>query len=116
MGLSYEYLKTHMSQSLFTKVSEEYNLNRVKSRGGPLLLFLMIQQIIASNDSTARTLSKKIETVRISTHKGENVGEVVTHLHAIVQRLKNMRRRDASGNEIDLVPLDLAERLYDVLQ
>jgi hypothetical protein len=32
------------------------------------------------------------------------VGEVVTHLRAIVQRLKNMRRRDASGNEIDVVP------------
>jgi hypothetical protein len=62
------------------------------------------------------TLSKKIETIRISTYKGENVGEVVIHLRAIVQRLKNMRRRDASGNEIDLVPLDLAERLYDVLQ
>jgi hypothetical protein len=42
----------------------------------------------------------------------ENVGEVVTHLRAIVQRLKNVRRRDASGNEIDFVPLDLAERLY----
>jgi hypothetical protein len=27
-----------------------------------------------------------------------------------------MRCRDASGNEIHLVPLDLAERLYDVLQ
>jgi hypothetical protein len=116
MGLTYEYLKTHMSQGLFTKVSEEYNLYPIKSRGGPLLLYLMIQQLIASNDSIARTLSKKIETIRISTYKGENVGEVVTHLRAIVQRLKNMRRRDASGNEIDLVPLDLAERLYDVLQ
>jgi hypothetical protein len=51
MGLSYEYLKTHMSQGLFTKVSEEYNLYPVKSRGGPLLLFLMIQLLIASNDS-----------------------------------------------------------------
>jgi hypothetical protein len=53
MGLSYEYLKTHMSQGLFTKVSEEYNLYPVKSRGGPLLLFLMIQLLIASNDSIA---------------------------------------------------------------
>jgi hypothetical protein len=116
MGLSYEYLKTHMSQSLFTKVNEEYNIYPAKSRGGPLLLFLMIQQLIASNDSIALTLSKKIETVKISSYKGENVGEVVTHLRAIVQRLENMRRRDAAGNEIDLVPLDLAQRLYDVLQ
>jgi hypothetical protein len=116
MGLSYEYLKTHMSPNLFTKVSEEYNIYPAKSRGGPLLLFLMIQQLIASNDSIALTLSKKIDTVKISMYKGENVGEVVTHLRAIVQRLENMRRRDAAGNEIDLVPFDLAQRLYDVLQ
>jgi hypothetical protein len=116
MGLTYEYLKTHMSQSLFTKVNKEYNLYPAKLRGRPLLLFLMIQQLSASNDSIALTVSKKIHTVKISSYKGENVGEVVTHLRAIVQRLENMRHRDAAGNEIDLVPLDLAQRLYDVLQ
>jgi hypothetical protein len=37
MGLSYDYLKTHMSQGHFTKVSEEYNICPVKSRGETLL-------------------------------------------------------------------------------
>jgi hypothetical protein len=78
---------------------------------------MIIQQLIASNDSIARTLSKQIDTVKISTYKRENIGEVVTHLRATVHRLKSLRRGDASGNEIDLLvpPFDLAERLYGVL-
>jgi hypothetical protein len=78
---------------------------------------MIIQQLIASNDSIARTLSKQIDTVKISTYKRENIGEVVTHLRATVHRLKSMRCGDASGNEIDLLvpPFDLAERLYGVL-
>jgi hypothetical protein len=99
-----------MSHGLFTIVIEEY------SRRAPSLLFLMIQQLIVSNDSIVRTLFKKIETATNTSYKGENAGEVVTHLRAVVQTLKNMRRRDAFGNEIDLLSLGLAERLYDVLQ
>jgi hypothetical protein len=66
-GLNYEHLETHMSQGLFTKVREENRIYQVKSRGGLLLLFLMLQQLIASNDSIAHTLSQMIETVKIST-------------------------------------------------
>jgi hypothetical protein len=62
MGLSYEYLKTHLCQGLFTRISEEYNIYHVNSRAGPLLLFLMIQRLIASNDSIAHTFSQKIES------------------------------------------------------
>jgi hypothetical protein len=48
--------------------------------------------------------------------KGEDVGEAVTHLRAIIHRRKNMRRRDKTGNQIDLVPFDLTRRLYKIFQ
>jgi hypothetical protein len=64
----------------------------------------MTHHLMAANESIASTLSNKIDAVKISTYKGEDVGEVVTHLRAIIHRLKNMRRRDVAGNEIYLVP------------
>jgi hypothetical protein len=116
MGLTYEYLKTHMTTELWQEVKDEYNGYPAKGKGGPLLLYLMIHHLIAANDSIAITLSKKIDTVKISSYKGEDVSAVVTHLRAIIRRLQQMRRRDAAGNQIDLVPLDLTKRLYSVFQ
>jgi hypothetical protein len=71
---------------------------------------------MADNDSTARALADKIKTVRVTDNKGEDVGKMITHLRAIIHRLKNMRRRDASGNEVDLVPYDLSRDLYTAFQ
>jgi hypothetical protein len=115
-GLTYEYLKSHTANSLWLKVSEEYDQYPADAKGGPLFLFLMIQQLMADNESIAITLADKIDSIKISTYKGEDVGEVVTHLRGIIHRLKNMRRRDQAGNQIDLVPFDLTKRLYKVFQ
>jgi hypothetical protein len=76
----------------------------------------MIHQLMADNDSIATTLSDKIDSVKISSYEGEDVGEAFTHLRAIIHRLKNMRRRDKAGNQIDLVPFDLTRRLYKIFQ
>jgi hypothetical protein len=76
----------------------------------------MTQQLIASSNSTAVTLPNYIETLKISTYEGENVGEVITHSRSISQRLGNMRRCDVSGNEIDLIPLDLSKRDDEMIQ
>jgi hypothetical protein len=116
MSLTYEYLENHMEHSLFHMVNEEYRSYPSSSRGGPLLLFLMIRHLIASNSSVAESLSKQIDSVCISSYTGEDVGNVVTHLRGIIARLKNMRRKDQNGNEIDLVPFDLTKRLYRVFQ
>jgi hypothetical protein len=78
MGISYEYLKTHMAPDLWTQVNEEYNSYPSESKGGPLLLYLIIHQLIAANESIASTLSDKIYSVKISTYKGEYVGEAVS--------------------------------------
>jgi hypothetical protein len=116
MGLTYEYLRTHTAESLSLKINEDYNTFPADAKGGPLFLFLLINNLMADNDSIARALADKIKSVEISKYKGEDVGQVVTHLRAIIHRLKNMRRRDTSGNEIDLVPFDLSRNLYKVFQ
>jgi hypothetical protein len=116
MGLTYEYLKSHTSPALWMKISEQYDNHKSEVKGGPLFLFLMIRHLMADNESISVGLASKIDGMRISSYKGEDVGEVITHLRGIVQRLKNMRRRDKSGTEIDLVPFDLSERLYKVFQ
>jgi hypothetical protein len=98
MGLSYEYLKEHMATDLWTKVNEEYNRLPAATRGGPLLLYLMIKHLVAANEAA----------VKISSYKGEDVGAVVSHLRVLLSRLKSLRRCDAAGNEIDLVSLLLS--------
>jgi hypothetical protein len=116
MGITYEYLKTHLATDLWMKVDEEYNTYPSEAKGGPLFLHLMIHQLIAANETISTTLSNRIDSVKISAYKAEDVGEAVTHFRAIIHRLRNMRRRDVAGNEIDLVPLDLSKRLYKIFQ
>lgn len=116
MGLTYEYLKSHTSPTLWMKVSEQYDTQKSEFKGGPLFLYLMIRQLMADNDTISLGLVEKINGLKISSYKGEDVGEVVTHLRGIIIRLKNMRRRDQSGTQIDLVPFDLSQRLYAVFQ
>jgi hypothetical protein len=74
MGLTYEYLGVHTSESFWLKVNEEYNNYSPEHKGGPLLLFLMIHHLMEDNDSIATTLSDKIDSIKISSYKGEDVG------------------------------------------
>jgi hypothetical protein len=94
MGLTYEYLKSHTAPALWMKVSEEYDGHKSEVNGGPFFLYLLIRQLMADNDSISVALADKIKGLRISSYKGEDVDEVVTHLRGIIHRLKNMRRRD----------------------
>jgi hypothetical protein len=74
MGITYEYLKTHMAPDLWIKVNEEYNSFPSESKGGPLLLYLMIHQLIAANESIASTLSDKIDSVKIPSTQVKMLG------------------------------------------
>jgi hypothetical protein len=116
MGLTYEYLKSHTAPALWMNVCEEYDGHPSEVKGGPLFLYLMIRQLKADNNSISVALADKINGLKISSYKGEDVDEVVTHLRGIIHRLKNMRQRDQAGNQVDLVPYDLTKRLYEVLQ
>jgi hypothetical protein len=78
--------------------------------------FLWIRQLMADNDSISVALADKVKGLRISSYNGEDVDEVATQLRGIIHRLKNMRRRDQSGNQIDVVSYDLTKRLYEVFQ
>jgi hypothetical protein len=75
---------------LWLKLNEEYNNYSAKAKGGPLFLYLLIHPLMLANDSIATTLSDKINSVKISTLNGEDVGEAVTHLRANIHRLKNI--------------------------
>jgi hypothetical protein len=55
MGLTFEYLKTHMSAELWLEVKDDYNGYPATGKGCPLLLYLMIPRFIAANDSIAIT-------------------------------------------------------------
>jgi hypothetical protein len=116
MDLTYEYLKSETAPAFWMKISEEYDGYKSVVKGGPLFLYLMIRQLMADNDSISVALADKIKGLKISSCKGEDVDEVVTHLRGIIHRLKTMRRRDRSGNQIEVVPYDQTKRFYEVFQ
>jgi hypothetical protein len=74
-----------MEHSLFHKVNEEFRSHPSFSRGGPVLLFLMICHLIAATSSVAKSLSKQIDSVCILSYTGEDVGKVVTYLQGMPQ-------------------------------
>ncbi|KAG7345668.1 hypothetical protein IV203_033199 [Nitzschia inconspicua] len=86
----------------------------VLKQGGPLLLYLLINQVVAANESVGRVLVDRLSTVTISSYPGEDNSKVVTHLRALVRSLKAIRRRDVSGVEISFLPSDLSKRLYAI--
>ncbi|KAG7341232.1 hypothetical protein IV203_023183 [Nitzschia inconspicua] len=114
LDLTAEYLRCHMETDLYEKVNEEYS--KLDIQGGPVLLFVMIRHLLSTNDSLVHALTSKIKAVKLSSYPGEDVRKAVTHLRTLVRCLKKLRRRNADGHEVDLVPHDLTKQLYDILQ
>ncbi|KAG7374971.1 hypothetical protein IV203_014066 [Nitzschia inconspicua] len=110
------YLRRLMDVDLCEKVNEEYNKLPVSQKGGPTMLHLMISNLLSSTDSLVHALTSKIKSLKLSSYPGEDVGKAVTHLRTLVRCLKKLKRRNAEGHEIDLVPHDLTKQLYDILQ
>ncbi|KAG7336963.1 hypothetical protein IV203_016356 [Nitzschia inconspicua] len=115
-GLSVLLVLSTSRQYIPRKVNEEYNKLPVSQKGGPTMLHLMIFNLLSSTDSLVHALTSKIKSLKLSSYPGEDVGKAVTHLRTLVRCLKKLKRRNAEGHEIDLVPHDLTKQLYDILQ
>ncbi|KAG7372649.1 hypothetical protein IV203_018792 [Nitzschia inconspicua] len=115
LDLSATYLYARMAPDLRTILRAKHDSFPSAQQGGPLLLYLLIHQVVAANESVGRVLVDRLNTVTISSYPGEDITKVVAHLRALVRSLKAIRRRDASGLEISFVPSDLTKRIYKIL-
>ncbi|KAG7340338.1 hypothetical protein IV203_023881 [Nitzschia inconspicua] len=115
LELSASYLYARMAPDLRTILWAKHDSFPSAQQGGPLLLYLLIHQVVAANESVGRVLVDRLNTVTISSYPGEDITNVVAHLRALVRSLKAIRRRDASGLEISFVPSDLTKRIYEIL-
>lgn len=116
LALTLEYLRTHTQAGLERKVNFALKSVPAGCRSGPVFLFLLIGQLMASNESTAKTLISRLETIKISSYDGEDVEVVVSHLNAILDRLKAMHYVDSVGQSISQVPKHLSEIFYKIFQ
>ncbi|KAG7361171.1 hypothetical protein IV203_036271 [Nitzschia inconspicua] len=116
LELTADYFRNHMDVDLYEKVNEEYQRLLPSQKGGPVLLFMMIRRLLSNNDTLVHALTSKIQGLKLSTYPGEDVDKAVTHLRTLVRCLKKLKRRNADGHEIDLVPFDLTKQLYGILQ
>ncbi|KAG7368578.1 hypothetical protein IV203_031321 [Nitzschia inconspicua] len=114
LELSASYLYARMAPDLRSILRTKHDAFPPAQQGGPLLLYLLINQVVAANESVGRVLVDRLSTVTISSYPGEDISKVVTHLRALVRSLKAIRRRDVSGVEISFIPSDLSKRLYAI--
>ncbi|KAG7370590.1 hypothetical protein IV203_019160 [Nitzschia inconspicua] len=114
LELSASYLYARMPPDLRSILRTKHDAFPPAQQGGPLLLYLLINQVVAANESVGRVLVDRLSTVTISSYPGEDISKVVTHLRALVRSLKAIRRRDVSGVEISFIPSNLSKRLYAI--
>ncbi|KAG7371395.1 hypothetical protein IV203_019965 [Nitzschia inconspicua] len=114
LELSASYLYARMAPDLRSTLRAKHDAFPSAQQGGPLLLYLLINQVVAANKSVGRFLVDRLCTVTISSYPGEDITKVVTHLRALVRSLKAIHRHDASGLEISFIPSDLTKQLYAI--
>lgn len=116
MALTAQYLRTHTQAGLLGKITSQLKTVPESCRGGPVILFLLIEHLMSSNESTAKTLISRLQNIKISSYNGEDVEVVVSHLNAILERLKAMHYVDSQGQPVSQVPKNLSEIFYQVFQ
>lgn len=116
MALTAQYLRAHTQAGLLGKLNSQLRMVPESCRGGPVILFLLIEHLMSSNESTAKTLISRLENIKISSYNGEDVEVVVSHLNAILDRLEAMHYVDSLGQPVSQIPKNLSEIFYQIFQ
>jgi hypothetical protein len=112
--LTAKFLENNMDDALFNKCMETYNQFEASQQGGPLLFAIMMQHLMITNEYVSKALLTKLENLKLATFEGENVGTLVSHYRAILNRLSSMEKT-LGGRHRHLIPNDLPIRIVKLL-
>ena len=91
---------------LSSKINERLAGYSIKSQGGPLFLYLMLQLIISTSEETSKALLSRLDNLKIYQIEGENVLNVVSLVRKAVERLELVHK----------LPDNILEKLLDIFQ
>ena len=94
--------------SLYNAVSSEIDRLRKENSsciGGPVTFMVILSNIISSSNEALKLLESKLEILKITNFRGENVSTLTTQLTHVINRLEQTK-----------VPKDLVQSLLKVFQ
>ena len=101
---SHELLINSCDAILSTKINERLSGYSVKTQGGPLFLYLMLQLIISTSEEASKALLTRLDNLKIHQVEGENVLNVVSLVRKAVDRLTLVNK----------LPDDIVDKLFDI--
>ena len=119
LSLSCDYLFNHMEKDLYAKILEDYQpYENTIQAGGPLLFKLIMTRIQSTTMLVVESLQKKIKSLSLMDYPGEDVSQLVSHVKAVLRRLRGLEQKDANGNVIGHrhVPDTIAKDLITAFQ
>ena len=111
MTYSYECLLNNTEDKLWEHCVIAYEKYSVVQRGGPLMLFLLLQEIQDSSETAITFLLKQFKELTISSVPGEDVNEVITTIRSTHETLVSV-----STESHDYVPSDFCKTVLSILQ
>ena len=108
--LTFDSLKGNTDPALWRSCIEDYNAYAADMRGGPLMLFLLLQKIFGVGEPTLVELTAQIRAFKLTSLVGENVDEAVE----IILAVKDIFEQCSLGGT-NWVPRDLERNWYQDL-
>ena len=107
----FNMLKDNTDETLWNSVLETYETYQPVHKGGPLMLYLILQKLQSSSETALRTLEKKVRDLKIKNVPGEDVDHVISLIKNTYKALVS-----ASTDDRNYVPDDFPQTVYKVLQ
>jgi len=111
LHFSYEMLKANTTDSLWRKAQADYLNYPVFRRGGPLMLFLILERIQHILETSLDNLKLQVKDMKISAIPNEDVEVAVSMVKSTAAALLS-----ASRPEKSFVPDDLSETVLKIFQ
>ena len=117
LSLTHQYLSNHMSASLWGKILEDSQpYVDTQAAGGPLVFALLMKRLQVNSQLAVETIQRKLKTLRIDQYQGESVDDMVSHIRAMITRLKSLEKRVDGRVVHSNVPHDINKTLLTLFQ
>jgi hypothetical protein len=111
LEFSFEFLKANTSESLWGKARAEYDTFEPCRRGGPLMLYLILNRIQDCSEASIDLLKVRLKSMKISELPGEDIEVAVSFIKSCQAALIG-----ASRPEKWHVPDDLSQTVLQIMQ
>jgi len=97
---SAEFLKANCSDTLWNAVYDEYKEHPPQEQGGPLLLYYILATVQQNNDTVLKNVVTRIENLKMTDIRGEDVGKIVRLIKSAMRRLTKASKYKTSTGEV----------------